>query len=113
MFQVCTRQRHRYEQGSRSCPDQNSLFLGRAYLTNSLDAPDSYQLVIEDVATGETRPRDLAADLFPVGWSPDGQYLFLDDGRGDSPIWRLPAGGRGELEAIIDDGYLLAIVDSW
>ena len=37
----------------------------------------------------------------------------IDDGRGDSPIWRLPAAGQGDLEAIIDDGYLLAIVDVW
>ena len=85
----------------------------RAYLAIPPDAPDAYRLVIEEVATGETHQRDLATDLFPVGWSPDGQYLFLDDGRGDSPIWRLPAGGRGDLEAIIDDGYLLAIVDAW
>lgn len=85
----------------------------RAYLASPPDAPDAYRLVIEDVATGETRPRDLATALVPVGWSPDGQYLFLDDGRGDSPIWRLPAGGEGEPEPIIADGYLLAIVNVW
>jgi len=28
-------------------------------------------------------------------------------------VEQLTSGGRGDLEAIIDDGYLLAIVDSW
>jgi len=28
-------------------------------------------------------------------------------------VEQLTSGGRGDLEAIIDDGYLLAIVNSW
>ncbi len=46
-------------------------------------------------------------------WSPDGQYLLLDDNEPHSPIWRLRADGTGELEKIVEDGFLVDAVPAW
>ena len=47
-----------------------------------------------------------------LGWSPDGRYLFFDDGSSDSPIWRLTA-DNSDLRQISPDGILLGIVNRW
>lgn len=47
-----------------------------------------------------------------VYWSPDGQYLLLDD-EARSPVWRLKADGTGQLEVVVDDGYLLGVIPKW
>ncbi|MFZ1400031.1 MAG: hypothetical protein WAS33_24205, partial [Candidatus Promineifilaceae bacterium] len=47
-----------------------------------------------------------------LGWSPDGRYLFFDDGRPNSPIWQLTA-DNSELRQISPDGILLGIVNRW
>lgn len=72
-----------------------------------------YQLVIEDRVSGEMWRRDLQAGLRPVAWSPDGAFILLDDNGNHTPIWRLGADGAGELEIVIEDGYLLGAVESW
>jgi hypothetical protein len=43
-------------------------------------------------------------------WSPDGQYLLLDDDEADSPIWRLRPDGTGEPEQVVDDGFLIDVI---
>jgi Tol biopolymer transport system component len=65
------------------------------------------QLVVEELATGETWQRPLEGDLWPIAWSPDGQFILLDDSGAATPIWRLVASGTGEIEVLIDDGRLL------
>lgn len=68
-------------------------------------------LTIIEPATGVVEwQRELAAGLFPVGWSPDGQFILLDDAAGASPIWRLAADGTGEPEVVIEDGRLLELI---
>ncbi|MCB0000040.1 MAG: hypothetical protein KDE56_29955, partial [Anaerolineales bacterium] len=47
-----------------------------------------------------------------LGWSPDGRYLFFDDGSPNSPIWRLTADGS-ELRQISPVGILLGVVNRW
>lgn len=46
-------------------------------------------------------------------WSPDGQYLLLDDSEPHSPIWRLRADGTGELEMVVEDGFLIDAIPAW
>lgn len=76
-------------------------------------AADPGQLVVED-KSGELWQHELEGDLWPVAWSPDGNYILLDDSYDQhSPIWRIPANGAGEPELIIDDGYLLAVIEAW
>ena len=68
-------------------------------------------LTVIDPATGVVEwQRKLAAVWFPVGWSPDGQSLLLDDAAVASPIWRLAADGTGEPEVVIEDGRLLELI---
>lgn len=70
--------------------------------------PDSvYQLVVEEVATGEKWQRPLEGGLWPIAWSPDGQYILLDDANATSPIWRIAVLGAGAVEVLIEDGHLL------
>ncbi len=71
----------------------------------SPDAADV--LIVEELSTGATWQRELAGQLWPVAWSPDGQYILLDDGGQATPIWRVPASGAGEVEVIIENGRLL------
>ena len=68
-------------------------------------------LTVTDPATGVVEwQRELAAGVFPAGWSPDGQFILLDDAATASPIWRLAADGSGDLEVVVDDGRLLELV---
>ncbi len=67
-------------------------------------------LTVIDPATGVVEwRRELPVGLFPVGWSPDGQFILLDDSAAASPIWRLAADGTGELVVVVEDGTLLDI----
>ncbi|HEY89965.1 MAG TPA: hypothetical protein G4N98_09600 [Thermoflexia bacterium] len=45
-------------------------------------------------------------------WTPDGEYLLLDDYRYSpaSPVWRLPATGAGPLEVVAEEGLLIAVI---
>jgi len=81
--------------------------------TTGLEPAGVRQLVVEDAAAGELWRRDLPGDLWPLGWSPDGVYVLLNDTANHSPIWRLPADGTGELEVFVEDGYLLSVVTIW
>jgi hypothetical protein len=57
--------------------------------------------------------RELPAGLFPLAWSPNGQFILLDDAAPASPLWRLAADGTGEPEVVVEDGYWLGIVPVW
>jgi hypothetical protein len=71
----------------------------------------SSRLTVTNTETGEVQWQlDLEINASRIFWSPDGQWLYLDNLQAYSPIWRLPAGSRGELEVIIERGFLLAIV---
>ncbi len=72
-----------------------------------------YTLVVEDVTAGELWRRDLEPGLWPRAWSSDGTYILLDDDANHSPIWRIRADGTGELEVLLEDAYLLAVVPAW
>ena len=71
------------------------------------------------VAGGVTTTREEGIACSPVrepweAWrSPDGAYLLLDDANPDTPIWRLPADGAGELEVVIEAGLLVDVVPQW
>lgn len=72
-----------------------------------------YQLVVENMMSGEIWRRDLPVDIRPVAWTPDEAFILLDDNGAHTPIWRLGADGADGLEIIIEDGYLLGGVESW
>jgi WD40 repeat protein len=44
-----------------------------------------------------------------VVWSPDGVYLLLDDNQADSPIWQVEADGTGEVEVVVENGFLVGV----
>ncbi len=62
------------------------------------------QLVWEQVFAGWT--------TLQLAWSPDGRYLFFDDGSPHSPIWRATADGL-TVNEVLPEGYLLGVVDQW
>ena len=72
-------------------------------------------LTVSQTATGKLvwQRRLSAASIQTVIWSPDGQYLLLDDDREHTPIWRIKADGTNEPEKIMEDGFLLDIVPQW
>lgn len=73
--------------------------------------PAATVLTVIDPAIGVVEwQRELPAGLFPVGWSPDGQFILLDDAAVASPIWRLVADGTGEPEVVVEDGRLVEFV---
>jgi len=57
--------------------------------------------------------REMAGNTKKVFWSPDGSYLILDDDGNCSPIWRTKADGTGDVETILEDGFLLDVVLQW
>lgn len=62
--------------------------------------------------------RELPATLFPAGWTLDGAAILLNgsgpnDDAAQPVIWRARADGTDELEMIIEDAYLLAVVEAW
>ena len=68
------------------------------------------------IALPTTTPAEALYPLDRLFWSPDGAYLLLDgpDTTGEftrplSPIWRLAADGMGELEVLVEGGYLVEV----
>ena len=59
------------------------------------------------------RPLSYWLGRFGIQWSADERYPLLEDDPDDSPIWALSADGSGELEVVVDDGYLLGVVAAW
>ncbi len=59
------------------------------------------------------RALDFSISPDRIHWSLDGTYLLIDDYNMTTPIWRLAADGSGELEQIIEEGYLLQVVSPW
>lgn len=71
-------------------------------------------LIVGEIVTGRVLwQQELAINAKTVAWSPDSQYLLLDDDLADSPIWRIEADGTGDLEQIVEDGFLLQVVFIW
>jgi len=75
----------------------------------------SSRLTVSKAATGEILwQREISvAAVQAVAWSPDGQYLLLDDTEIHSPIWRLKTDGTSDLKEIVEDGFFLDIVRQW
>ena len=72
------------------------------------------RLTVGEAATGEVLwPLEIPETVQTLTWSPDGEYLLLDDRLDRSPIWRIKSDGSGELETIVDDGFLLGVVAEW
>lgn len=53
------------------------------------------------------------SQLTAVTWSADGQYLLLEGGAYDSPIWRVAADGSGPLDTVVEEGFLIGVVPQW
>ncbi|MBC7227323.1 MAG: hypothetical protein H5T61_08825 [Thermoflexales bacterium] len=71
-------------------------------------------LRVVEAATGQVlSQREIPWRVAMVSWSLDGQYLFLDDGEGTSPIWRVRADGRWGLLTVVEDGFLLGVIPQW
>ncbi len=71
-------------------------------------------LKVVEVATGQVlSQREIPWRVVMVSWSLDGQYLFLDDGGSNSPIWRVRADGRWDLLTVVEDGFLLGVIPQW
>ncbi len=72
------------------------------------------RLTVSEAATGEVLwQREISGTIRHVTWSPDGQYLLLDDDLDRSPIWRTRSDGSGGLEPIIEDGFLVGVISQW
>lgn len=94
-----------------------------AFLLNCAAATESSWVYVLDAATGDVqwekalpRPAEALYPLDRLFWSPDGTYLLLDGPdttveftRPLSPIWRLAADGMGELEVLVESGYLVGV----
>lgn len=105
--------KNRYESDATS-PDGNLL------ASLSPTSPDdtlwtgSSLLTVKEISTDSlVWQREVEPGTKRVFWSPDSQYLLLDDDRNHSPIWRIKADGSSELEIIVKDGYLLEIIPQW
>ncbi len=95
-------------------PDGARLAVAWSCFTADGDAGPAAPLNVVDTATGATLwQQSLAPDVWPVAWSPDGQYILLNGPTARSSLWRLHADGTDEPELIIEDAYLLAVVESW
>ncbi len=71
-------------------------------------------LTVSEAATGEVLwQREISGTIRYITWSPDGQYLLLDDDLDRSPIWRIYSDGTGDLELLIEDGFLLGVIPQW
>ena len=74
-------------------------------------------IYVMDVEKGETLWRySTGFDLEVVQWSADGTHLVVDvlDPAGEaSTVWRLRADGNGEMEQVVEKGFLLRVVPQW
>ncbi len=98
-----------------------------AFLLNCAAATESSWVYVLDAATGDVqwaqalpRPAEALYPLDRLFWSADGAYLLLDGPdttveftRPLSPIWRLAADGTGELEVLVESGYLVDVIPQW
>lgn len=98
---------------ARLSPDgSQSVFLASA----SPEDSELSLLIVKQVETGQILWQRDIAHLHPhrVAWSLDGQYLLIDGGAYDTPIWRVKADGSSEREeTIIEAGLLLGIIPQW
>jgi hypothetical protein len=53
--------------------------------------------------------QELTINASRIFWSADGQWLLLDNSQADAPIWRIPADGQGEVEMIVEAGFLVVV----
>ena len=97
-----------------------------AYLSScSSELSINNWLYVLDSQTGEILwQKEISAidSQFPLEflyWSPDGEYLFLDepdesyDSYALSPIWRVKSDNTSTIEPIVEEGFLLGIVQQW
>lgn len=70
------------------------------------DTSGSFQLLRVDLAGGETLLVDADAGLFPIGFSPDGVWLYFAAlSPAGTDLTRVPAsGGTGDPRALLSDG---------
>lgn len=70
-------------------------------------------LTVEEISTSAlVWQKEIGENAKIVVWSADDNYLFLDDNQSDSPIWRIAFGASSVPEVIVNDGYLIDIIDS-
>lgn len=70
-------------------------------------------LTMVETGNGALLWQQLASDLWPAGWSPDGAYLLLQDNTPNGgAIWRLGAEG-GTPERVVEGATLLEVVPPW
>lgn len=86
--------------GWEAVPDSSDWTATRLYVTNQVTGELVWEHMLE------------TTHALRLGWSPDGGYLFFDDGSSNSPIWRLTA-DNSELRQISPDGILLGVVNRW
>jgi WD40 repeat protein len=97
-----------------------------AYLSScSSDEAVSNWLYVLDAQTGEIIWQKEITGIeaqYPLEflyWSPDGEYLFLDepdeiyDSHPLSPIWRIKSDGTGTAEIVVEEGFLIGVVPQW
>lgn len=89
-----------------------------AYSMDCREQESMSQLYVVEIGTGHLLwKRSLGKNISSVEWAPDGDYLLLQlQSSGllrDASIQRLAADGAGELETIVEQGYLLGIVPQW
>jgi dipeptidyl aminopeptidase/acylaminoacyl peptidase len=70
-------------------------------------------LVVEDVQTATPLwQRELEENIKILKWSPENDYLFLDNDQLHSSIWRVGIEDSSALEVIVNDGFLLDVIDT-
>ena len=97
-----------------------------AYLSScSLELSITNWLYVLDSQTGKIVWQKEISEInsqFPLEflyWSPDGEYLFLDEpdeiygSHALSPIWRIKSDSTSTIEPIVEEGFLLGIVPQW
>jgi WD40 repeat protein len=71
-------------------------------------------LTVHNLAGDLLWERRLEENVRLSTWSPNGQYILLDDDlQNHSPIWRMKADGTGEIEIVVEDGFLLNVIPAW
>ena len=99
-------------------PDGGQLAYAPACLTDDETPEMERVLYVVETATGEVLwQQALPSAMTPVGWSPEGDELLLQNNPGGMldgwSVWRLAAGGEQPLEKIVDQALLLEVVPQW
>lgn len=77
-------------------------------------SPGPDTLYVVEMASGEVLwQQELPEALSLVDWSPDGEYILLNNSGVPPSIWRIRVDGTGEPELVVEDGYLLTVVGAW